>query len=168
MPFSLKTLKLIQSTGASAELLAEIIAAVQLDFGVDPVEVAALSERMSRTRRRRLLGPMSKTARDAILKRDGYRCAYCPCDDPVMMTVDHVVPLSKGGTHDPENLVCACTACNGEKADMTMDEWRARQRVNDVLRPIPERKPYTLRDLRKPPKIPRKPLLQHYVASYPK
>lgn len=37
-------------------------------------------------------------------------------------TVDHVVPLARGGTHDPENLVLACMACNCKKG---VREWAA-------------------------------------------
>lgn len=155
MPFSLKTLLLLQSTGASPALLADIIASVRLDFGDDAGEVAVMVERMSRTRRLRQLRPLSRSKREAIFERDGYKCHYCPCDDPVMMTVDHVVPMSKGGTHDPVNLVCACTACNGDKADMTVEEWQAKKAA--ALPTPSERKPYTLRELRKPaPLKPRK------------
>lgn len=52
----------------------------------------------------------------------GLVCAYCG-DDPV--TFDHVVPRSKGGTDDPENLVPACRPCNASKSDKPLDEWIA-------------------------------------------
>ena len=43
----------------------------------------------------------------------GNRCAYCRCLDPD--TIDHVVPLSKGGEHSWENVVLACRSCNSRK-----------------------------------------------------
>ena len=49
-------------------------------------------------------------------------CAYCEDD---AAHVDHVVPLSRGGTNDRENLAGACRRCNEEKLDSTPDEWRA-------------------------------------------
>ncbi|TRZ84908.1 MAG: HNH endonuclease [Streptomycetaceae bacterium] len=50
-----------------------------------------------------------------ILIRDGYCCQYCGSEDAT--TVDHVVPISKGGTDDPDNLVAACTRCNYSKGN---------------------------------------------------
>lgn len=42
-------------------------------------------------------------------------------------TVDHVIPVSKGGPQfDKNNLVVACTKCNGAKADKTLEEWKGK------------------------------------------
>ena len=38
-------------------------------------------------------------------------------------TVDHIVPVAKGGTDDPENLVAACRKCNFSKQDKMPDEF---------------------------------------------
>lgn len=40
-------------------------------------------------------------------------------------TVDHVVPLSKGGGNGRDNLVLSCRHCNSLKGDMMPDEWEA-------------------------------------------
>ena len=48
-------------------------------------------------------------------------CSYC--DDPAT-TIDHVIPVSKGGTHDLSNLVPACRPCNASKGDKDVDSWR--------------------------------------------
>lgn len=52
--------------------------------------------------------------RERILIRDGYLCQYCGSD---ATTVDHVIPISKGGTDEPDNLVAACTRCNYSKGN---------------------------------------------------
>jgi hypothetical protein len=59
--------------------------------------------------------------RDNIYKRDNYECVYC--SSTKNLTLDHVVPQSKGGKGGWENLVTACRACNGEKADLTLEEY---------------------------------------------
>ena len=59
-------------------------------------------------------------SRHAVLRRDGYRCAYCGCADAT--TVDHVLPKSRGGPPSWENLVACCAPCNGEKRDRTPEE----------------------------------------------
>lgn len=38
-------------------------------------------------------------------------------------TIDHVIPLSRGGTHDVSNLVCACSSCNSSRSARTTEEW---------------------------------------------
>lgn len=42
------------------------------------------------------------------------RCAYCAQGD-APLTIDHVVPLSRGGSHTPDNIVPACAGCNSRK-----------------------------------------------------
>ena len=48
-----------------------------------------------------------------ILRRDGYRCAYCATG--VGNTVDHIHPRARGGKTTWLNCVAACTTCNGTK-----------------------------------------------------
>jgi hypothetical protein len=50
-------------------------------------------------------------------------CAYC--GDPIPTQVDHVIPLSRGGSDDRDNLAPACKTCNMEKLDFTPEEYRA-------------------------------------------
>lgn len=57
-----------------------------------------------------------------ILRRDNYTCRYCGAKAPdVRLTVDHVLPVSLGGTDDAANLVTACVSCNSGKASVTPD-----------------------------------------------
>lgn len=58
-----------------------------------------------------------------IYIRDGNRCQYCGCnpsrDD---MTIDHVIPRSRGGKSTWENVLLACTKCNTKKGDRLIHE----------------------------------------------
>jgi 5-methylcytosine-specific restriction endonuclease McrA len=49
-------------------------------------------------------------------------CIYC---GRPATTVDHILPRSRGGTDDPDNVVPACKACNSAKSNRTPQEWRA-------------------------------------------
>lgn len=68
-----------------------------------------------------------------ILERDGWRCRYCGSDFSglarperlALLSVDHVLPVCRGGSDEPENMVAACLRCNGMKAERTVEEWRA-------------------------------------------
>lgn len=61
-------------------------------------------------RRRRGLGA---AARLRVFRRDRFRCVECGEGDD--LTVDHIVPVSRGGTNDPENLQTLCARCNRAK-----------------------------------------------------
>ena len=58
-----------------------------------------------------------------ILRRDGHRCQYCSRTD-ASLTVDHIVPKSRGGEDTWENLVTACVECNNHKGDRTPEDSR--------------------------------------------
>lgn len=56
---------------------------------------------------------MSSELRFEVLSAAGFTCQYCGRSAPsVELHVDHVVPVSKGGTNDRENLAAACVDCN--------------------------------------------------------
>ena len=48
-----------------------------------------------------------------IQGRNNHRCHYCGKKAP--LTIDHVIPLSQGGSHSKENIVPACQSCNSSK-----------------------------------------------------
>lgn len=56
-----------------------------------------------------------------VLRRDGYRCQYCGRSAPDL-TIDHVLPRHRGGTHTWENVVAACSQCNRRKGARTCAE----------------------------------------------
>jgi 5-methylcytosine-specific restriction endonuclease McrA len=61
--------------------------------------------------------------RENVYKRDNYECVYCGYSNVKMLTLDHVIPQSKGGKDSWDNLVTACRQCNGEKSDLTLEEY---------------------------------------------
>jgi 5-methylcytosine-specific restriction endonuclease McrA len=52
-----------------------------------------------------------------VLRRDKYACQYC--GNTKKLTLDHVMPRSKGGKHSWDNVVIACEPCNSRKGDRT-------------------------------------------------
>jgi 5-methylcytosine-specific restriction endonuclease McrA len=65
------------------------------------------------------------TNRHRIFARDRYRCQYCGRRGTAFdLTLDHILPRSRGGRTVAENLVTACQACNNRKGDRTPEEAR--------------------------------------------
>ncbi|MEA3429300.1 MAG: HNH endonuclease [Thermodesulfobacteriota bacterium] len=56
-----------------------------------------------------------------ILIRDGFICAYCG-NDKEKLTIDHIVPKSRGGKTSFENCVSSCKPCNNKKGGQTPKE----------------------------------------------
>jgi hypothetical protein len=56
---------------------------------------------------------MSKTLRFEVFKRDGFKCQYCGAHPPqVILQVDHIHPVAKGGSDEIGNLITSCQPCN--------------------------------------------------------
>lgn len=51
------------------------------------------------------------------------RCFYCGCDITAAPSLEHLTPVSKGGTNASWNLVYACKSCNSRKHDYTLEEY---------------------------------------------
>lgn len=96
------------------------------------------AEREQRRRSRRSYGsnhrkraraygvPYEPIKRADIFNRDGWRCYLCgkkvhmfsgDYSDPLLATLDHIVPMSRGGGHTRDNVRCACAWCNSVKSD---------------------------------------------------
>lgn len=56
-----------------------------------------------------------RITRRAVFARDGWACQYCGARQN--LTVDHVVPRSKGGSSTWDNIVASCAPCNRRKGD---------------------------------------------------
>lgn len=83
------------------------------------------SERVCRYKTRKGNAFVETVDRLKIFERDNWICMLCgePVDDTVKHTdskypsIDHIVPLTKGGTHEPLNVQCAHRGCNSSKRD---------------------------------------------------
>ncbi|MDQ2679840.1 MAG: HNH endonuclease [Candidatus Eremiobacteraeota bacterium] len=82
--------------------------------------------------------PMQRVAltKKNILIRDDHMCQYCGVRNDKLMTVDHIIPKSKGGPSTWENLVCACMLCNNRKNN------RSPEHANMKLRRKPKQPKY--------------------------
>lgn len=60
--------------------------------------------------------------RQRVYRRDNYECVYCGSKKE--LTLDHVLPKSRGGRNDWNNLVTSCTKCNTKKGNKTPEEAR--------------------------------------------
>lgn len=77
----------------------------------------------------RLKYPIARTynrvvfSRNSIFRRDNYSCLYCGKSlTPYQITLDHIVPKSKGGSNSYENCVSSCIDCNREKGQKSLEE----------------------------------------------
>lgn len=79
-------------------------------------------------------------SRRNIYKRDHFACQYCGVQPgSEELTIDHVLPRSRGGTSTWENCVLACLECNKRKSDQTPAEARMplrKEPVRPVWRPL--------------------------------
>jgi len=58
-----------------------------------------------------------------VFERDGHACTEC--GSAQRLEVDHMLPTSRGGSDEPDNLQALCQPCNGSKGAKTMAEWHA-------------------------------------------
>ena len=79
-----------------------------------------------------MIQPITKTPRrcftskerSEIYIRDKGRCGICGEFIPLNeFTIDHIIPISKGGTYDYDNLQCCCFKCNQLKSNETPDDF---------------------------------------------
>lgn len=78
--------------------------------------------RRERVQLRQRIGKVLPGEWRRILRAYDNRCAYCgkPPVPPAVLAIDHVIPIIKGGTNDPANLVPACKSCNSRKHARTI------------------------------------------------
>lgn len=64
-----------------------------------------------------------RLSRQNIFLRDNHTCQYCYKKlSEKKLTIDHVIPLSKGGRHEWVNVVTACSRCNNVKGDKSPEK----------------------------------------------
>ena len=84
--------------------------------GWNPYDGGTLSDYAERDRVRGEWLRIAHRVRPMIFKRDGKRCRHCGADgDDVRFHIDHVIPIARGGTNEPDNLQVLCQPCNQRK-----------------------------------------------------
>ena len=100
-------------------------------------------------------GEAKRMWRQKIKDKWDNQCAYCGSDEH--LTIDHVVPRSKGGTDFTRNVVCACHECNQNKAHTPMEDWYSSQeffsmdryeKIKEWMKPDPPANLYMYRPRR--------------------
>lgn len=81
--------------------------------------------------------PIPKTIRFEVFKRDKFTCQYCGASAPdVILEIDHIQPVSKGGTNELLNLVTSCRNCNRGKSNKELSDDSAvkvqKQQLDDM------------------------------------
>ncbi len=66
-----------------------------------------------------------------VFRRDNFECQYC--GTKASLTLDHVIPKSKGGDSSWKNLITACSKCNNKKGNMTPKQ------AGLILRSVPKK-----------------------------
>lgn len=88
-------------------------------LGVVTRQAAKHSETAKATVRK----PIPASVRENVFRQDDYHCRYCgEFLEPGQRTIDHIIPVSRGGTDAVENLCCCCRSCNSAKRDRTPQE----------------------------------------------
>lgn len=77
---------------------------------------------------------VTKSTRFEVLKRDSFKCQYCGATAPeTVLHVDHIEPVSRGGSNDLTNLITSCSGCNLGKSDKPLSENAAVQKSRAQL-----------------------------------
>ena len=113
---------------ARGEIIAEPRSSIMLGDGyeVTLINYRTLDKAGAINRIRSERPPINSVLKQEVFERDGYRCRYC--GSGANLSIDHMVPFSKGGTDSPLNLVARCRSCNSRKGARTPEE------ANMVLR----------------------------------
>jgi hypothetical protein len=84
---------------------------------------------------------ISKSIRFEVFKRDSFTCHYCGEKAPkVILVIDHIKPVSKGGTNDILNLITACQDCNSGKSNKELSDNTVVQKQWNQLNELQVRK----------------------------
>lgn len=114
--------KALLLSGATAEQILAAVEAYEKDH--PPKKILNDKERYGIKIRKEGLSYCWEKTRNRIFLRDGPRCNYCG-DTRGPYHIDHIIPLSRGGTNDEKNLCVSCATCNLDKGNLLLSEWMA-------------------------------------------
>jgi len=83
-----------------------------------PKKIQELKRRRRIRKRKARIGPVDGQKLYTLYNNT---CIYCGGKND--LTLDHIVPLIKGGVHCEDNLVVACRSCNSSKQDQSLEDW---------------------------------------------
>jgi 5-methylcytosine-specific restriction enzyme A len=101
-------------------------------------ELSIVNVMHNRFTRRSKLGRsrISKQVRDEVFRRDDNTCQFCGNRlTPAKLTIDHLIPLSRGGLNEVTNFVACCGVCNEKKANVPLSEFA--QSINIQIEDLP-------------------------------
>lgn len=100
-------------------------------------------------------GEARRLWRKQIKESWNHQCAYCGSEEN--LTIDHVIPQSKGGSDFTKNVVCCCHSCNQNKSHTPWEEWYFSQeffsrerydKIKNWMKPDPPSNLFTYRPRR--------------------
>ena len=84
---------------------------------------------------------INKKLRFEVLKRDKFTCQYCGKSAPdVVLEIDHIKPVSKGGANEIMNLITSCKDCNRGKSNIELSDDSVVKKQQAQLQEIADRK----------------------------
>jgi len=84
---------------------------------------------------------ISKKTRFEVFKRDSFTCQYCGAKAPdVLLRLDHINPVAKGGTSSVLNLITACHSCNAGKSDRELSDSTVVSKAHEQAHQLQERR----------------------------
>lgn len=67
------------------------------------------------------------------IRGDGKRCLFCGASDN--LTIDHLIPVSKGGINEITNYIILCGSCNHLKDNLTLEEFTKKiEKIQETLK----------------------------------
>lgn len=88
--------------------------------------MAALKRRVKENQLRSNNGIFTIDDLVSMLEKQKGACSYCGEDISVEFEIEHQVPLSRGGSNTPDNIVLSCCPCNASKGNKLLTEWKGR------------------------------------------
>ena len=86
-------------------------------------------------KRRQKIGTKKRAGKYEWLRSDYLSmCPYCGCDISKEFSIDHIEPVTNGGTDEPDNLAPCCRSCNSKKNNMPLILFLRRQRLTNAER----------------------------------
>lgn len=107
----------------------DITRAIGLRYYYSHLDERKAAHQNERARRAGAYGTITAEDILALFAEQEGKCHYCGAGlAEHSYTIDHVIPLSRGGTNAPDNIVLTCAKCNERKGDSLPEEFEARRK----------------------------------------